>query len=430
VPRPDHDDDLPGGGYGVDLVRTFLRLVRAGVALRAASRVLEELGEDFGVANGVPHWTTGRMWLLRLGHAMLTAPKEKAEDWAWVTDHSVQIGQEKCLVVLGIRLKDLPPPGKCLAHEDMELIALVPRKSWTREEVDEQLEVAAVQTGVPRVIVDDHGVDLSGGVSMFQERHPSTVEIYDAKHKAACLLKHRLEKNPRWQGFQQGIGQTRCAVQQTELACVVPPAPKPKSRFMNLQPMLGWAENVLGLLRCPPAELPSPIRAERLQEKLGWLEEFRADVQEWSEWQQVVNVVVEFVNRQGLYAGAAEQLRGQLPRENVASSTRSLAEELLEFVASQAAKAAPGERLPGSTEVLESCFGRFKALEKQQSRGGFTSLLLAFGSLLMDKSREYVARAMRHSHTPDVRRWCREHLGPTLFSQRKLVFRARATESG
>jgi len=361
---------------------------------------------------------------------MLTAPKAKATDWAWLIDHSVQIGQEKCLAILGIRLQDMPPAGKCLAHEDMELVALVPRKSWTRQEVDEQLEAATAETGVPRVIVNDHGVDLTGGVGMFQQRHPSTVEIYDAKHQAACALKHRLEKDPRWQAFSQRIGQTRCAVQQTELACLVPPAPKPKARFMNLQPMLDWAEKVLAVLRHPNAELPCPVSPERLQEKLGWLEEFRLDVQQWSQWQRLINVMVEFVNRHGVYCGAAEDLRKQLPLNGAGTSLQSLAAELLAFVESQATKARPGERLPGSTEILESCFGRFKELEKQQSRGGFTTLLLAFASLLIQKSKECIDGAMRRSRTPDVRRWCREHLGQTLFSQRKRMFQVCATKSG
>jgi hypothetical protein len=187
----------------------------------------------------VPHWTTGRLWLLRLGHAVLTAAKTKADDWAWLIDHSVQVGQEKCLVILGIRLRDLPPAGQCLTHTDLQLLALVPRKSWTRQEVDDQLEALARQSGVPRVIVDDHGVDLSGGVGFFRERHPQTVEMYDAKHKAACLLKARLEKNPRWQDFQKLLTQTRCAIQQTEMGFLTPPAPKCchfKSRCRVRQP--------------------------------------------------------------------------------------------------------------------------------------------------------------------------------------------------
>jgi hypothetical protein len=406
----------------------FLRLVLQGVSLRGVPRVLTVLSAALGLSLPIPHWTTGRLWLLRLGHAMLTMALEKSDDWAWLVDHSVQIGQEKCLVILGIRLKDLPERGECLQHNDLHLVALVPRKSWMRREVDEELEAASERTGVPRVIVDDHGVDIAGGVSFFQERHPKTVEIYDAKHKAACLLKSRLEKNARWQELQQRIGQTRCAIQQTEMAFLVPPAPKPKARFMNLAPSLQWTENVLAVLRQPPTVVSEQVTPERLEEKLGWLREFEADVAEWAEWQQVVNVTVEFVNRQGVYRGVARELRTKLRPHQEYFSSRCLAQELLAFVAKQARRVRPGERFPGSTEVLESCFGRFKQLEKQQSRGGFTSLVLGFGALLADATTQAVAQAMRQSPTKAILQWCADHLGTTLFARRQQAFAVGATK--
>jgi len=408
----------------------FLRLVLQGVSLRGVPRVLAVLAEAFGWSLSIPHWTTGRLWLLRLGHALLTAALQKAEDWAWLIDHSVQIGQEKCLVIVGIRLQDLPEPGVCLVHTDMHLIALVPRKSWTRQEVDEQLEAASQRTGIPRVIVDDHGVDVAGGVSFFQERHPETVAIYDAKHKAACLLKGRLQKNPRWQEFQQRLAQTRCAIQQTELAFLVPPGPKPKARFMNLEPTLQWAEKVLAVVQEPPAVVRARVRPERLQEKLGWLQEYAADMAEWSEWQQLANLTVELVNRQGVYRGAAKKLWTELLRYQVHASSKLLAKQLVVFVAKQASRMRSDERFPGSTEVLESCFGRFKQLEKQQARGGFTSLVLGFGALLAETTTEAIKKAMQHSRTKEIFTWCQEHLGTTLFGQRKLAFAASATEHG
>lgn len=408
----------------------FVRLVLQGVSLRGVPRVLAVVAEAWGWSLSIPHWTTGRLWLLRLGHALLTMPLEQAEDWAWLIDHSVQIGQEKCLVILGIRLQDLPKRGDCLQHTDMHLIALVPRKSWTREEVDDQLEAASQRTGVPRVIVDDHGVDIAGGVSFFQARHPETAEIYDAKHKAACLLKSRLEKNPRWQAFQQRLAQTRCAMQQTELAFLVPPGAKPKARFMNLEPTLQWAENVLGVLREPPAVVRARVTPERLQEKLGWLAEYAADVQEWSEWQSLAKSTVALVNRQGVYRGAAKALRTELRQHQVHPSSQGLAKDLVTFVAEQARRTRPQERFPGSTEVLESCFGRFKQLEKQQARGGFTSLVLGFGALLAETTSKVIKEAMQHSRTKEIFAWCKEHLGTTLFGQRKLAFAASATKDG
>jgi hypothetical protein len=429
----DLDDDEPvaSHGYGVGMQWLFVRLVlTGGTSLRGAARVLQILADALGWSTPVPHWTTGRLWVLRLGHALLTCPKEVSDDWAWLADHSVQIGQEKCLVILGIRLADLPPPGQCLTHADLEPIAVVPRKSWTREEVDEALQAATKLTGVPRVIVNDYGVDIHGGVTIFQQRHRRTKEMYDAKHKAACVLKGRLQHNPRWQEFQKHVTQTRCAIQQTELAFLVPPGPAPKARFMNLARLLRWARNVLAVVQQPPATVQERVQPERLQEKLGWLQGFASDIAEWFEWQATVDAVVGFINQRGIYRGAVADVRAALPRPLQHDSSVSLAKELVAFVAQQARRTGPGERFPGSTEVLESAFGRFKQLENQQARGGFTSLLAGFGALLAEITIKTLRTAMGHSHTKDVYSWCKEHLGPTVFSQRKLAFAASATKTG
>ena len=418
-------------GYGVNLISLCLRLVlEGGVSLRGVPRVLAVISEAFVLPLEIPDWTTNRLWLMRLGHAELTMPLVKADDWVWLTDHSVQIGDEKCLAIVGIRLCNLPKPGECLSHHDLYLIALVPSESWTRLDVDRVLEAAVERTSVPRAIVTDHGSDLLGGVQLFQERHPETAELYDVKHKAACLLKHRLEKDPQWKEFQTKVGQTRCAVQQTELAFLTPPAPKAKARFMNLEPQLAWAEGVLEVLHAPPTPVQEWASAERMQEKLGWLKDFAASLAEWSEWQQVVNITVAFVNRQGIYRGMGRALRQDLPRTFVHESSRTLAKELMVFVCRQARQAKPGERLPGSTEVLESCFGKMKQLEKQQARGGFTSLLVSFGALLAETTTEAVKAAMQHSRTKEVYAWCKEQLGTTLFAQRKIALAGSATKTG
>lgn len=424
-------DEAPGShGYRLPTICLFLRLVRQGVSLRGGARVLALLAESSGLDLDVPDWTTGRLWLMRLGHAQLTMPLPPADDWAWLADHSVQIGPEKCLAVLGIRLRDLPPPGQCLQHRDLHLVALVPRTSWTRQEVADVLEEATSRTGVPRVIVNDYGGDLHGGVQIFQGRHARTQEVYDIKHKAACLLKQRLEKDTRWAEFQRQVGQTRCAVQQTEVAFLGPPAPKPKARFMNLQPQLAWADGVLDILHEPPAPVLAWVSRARLAAKLGWLEEFAGTVAEWSQWQQVVDTAVAHVNRQGLSRRTAAALRRRLSRPSALASTAALADELAAFVTAQSQQTEPGERFPGSTEVLESSFGRMKALEKQQARGAFTSLLVSFGAMLAELTSPVVEAALHHSRTKDVYQWCHEHLGTTTFAKRKRAFAGGATKTG
>jgi hypothetical protein len=215
---------LPRHHYTLQDVQLFIELVLSGRApLRCAGRVPQIVSQVCGLALGQPDWTSGRMWLLRLGLYKLTCPKTHADDWVWLIDHSVQSGTTKCLVILGVRLGDLPPAGEPLRHEHLEPIEVLPVENSTKEAVCEQLEAAAARTGVPRAILDDHGADLHGGVKLFQQQHPETLEIYDVTHKAARLLKHHQERDPRWTAFGQQVGKARRQIQQTELACLVPP---------------------------------------------------------------------------------------------------------------------------------------------------------------------------------------------------------------
>jgi hypothetical protein len=414
---------VPGHhGYTCGVISLFLGLVGLGVSLRAASRVMDFVARFFHLPFSAPDWTTGRLWMLRFGLAQLDSTKGQADDWVWLVDHSVQIGKEKVLVILGIQSRDLPPPGEPLCPDDMVLIDLVPMKTSTREDVARCLEDAAAGTSVPRAIVDDHGVDLNGGVRIFQENHPDTVEIYDAKHKAACLLKSRLEKEPRWMAFCTAVGKARCAIHQTELGALSPPGPKPKARFMNLKGQLDWAAHILALLASPPESVPSWATRPRLEEKLGWIREFGDDLAEWRQWQAIVDQTVNFVGSQGLHAKTAVTLSRRLRPLLLTESGRQLAAELIRFVREQASQVNPGERLPGSTEVLESCFGKFKTLEKGQAKGGFTSLLLSFGTLFAEATMEQVHKAMAAVPTGKVKEWCAKHLGQTLFSQRKEAY--------
>lgn len=401
----------------------FLRLVLDGCTpLRCAGRVPALVAEVCGLTLGTPHWTTGRMWLLRLGLYKLLRPKEIADDWVWLLDHSVQAGTTKCLLILGLRLSALPPAGQPLRHADLEPIALLPVEKSTQQTVCAQLEAATAQTGVPRVILDDHGADLHGGVTLFQERHPATREIYDATHKAARLLKRRLDRDPRWAEFGRQVGQARRQMQQTPLACLLPPAVGDKARFMNLGPLIRWGEETLRVLDQPPAALLQNVSPERVQASLGWLRAFAAVLHEWSQYLAVIDTTLDFVRTEGLTPESGATLRGMLDALWLDTPARTLALELAAFVRDESAKVPPGERFPGSTEVLESCFGKLKALEQHHSRSGFTSLILSLGALVSQTTADIVATALRTIRTQDVRSWHHTILGPSVQSLRKLAY--------
>jgi len=185
--------------YSVGTIRLFFALVlTVATSLRCASRVLALLGEVWEQPEAVPAWETGRWWVLRVGYYKLTRPKAHAEDWVWIVDHTAQLGPQKCLVILGLRLSALPAPGQCLRHEDVEPLVLEPVVKSSGEIVYQQLEATVKTTGVPREIISDHGGDVKAGVDRFCAAHPATVAIYDIKHKTAAVLQQELDGDPAW----------------------------------------------------------------------------------------------------------------------------------------------------------------------------------------------------------------------------------------
>jgi hypothetical protein len=414
----------------VGVVLWFVSLVlTCGASLRCAASVLEFIGSASGQEGICPDRSTGRLWLLRIGLAALLRPKVIATDWVWMIDHSVQIGQCKCLVILGIRLSEFPK-GRPLCHQDMEPIALVPMTSSTKETVAVHLEEAKDRTGVPRAILDDHGADLRGGVEIFRKKHPETSELYDIKHKAACLLKGRLEGNERWKSFASQLGQTKFALQQTELAFLTPPSQRSKARFMNLSGLVDWGRKTLALVDDPSVLEPMGASVERMRAKLGWLIEFRVELAEWSAFHEVIDGVLDFVRHEGLYPGVGFALTKAMPARP--GGAGKLREELIDFVRGEALKARFGERLPGTTEVLESCFGKLKALEDGQSKSGFTGLVLSLGAMVSTWTEERLGEALERCRVRDVMAWCRKTLGESVQSQRKRAYGqvTGATETG
>lgn len=415
------DPPLGKHGFGVRMICLAVNLARV-VGLRGAHRALKVFFEWLKVEQRIPHPTTIRNWLLRAGVAEMREPLVESEDWVWMADHSNQIGPEKALAVLAIRASKMPPPGKTIKYEDVRVLTVRPGTVWKREDVAAVYVELAQQYGAPRAVLTDGAVELREPVEQLKNRRSDTISLQDLKHKAANLFKALLSKDDHFAEFNALIGRTRSAIQQTELAHLTPPSHKQKARFMNLQATLDWAAVSLWLLDHPQASARRFVTAERLEEKLGWLRSFGGELAVWRECQQVVSRGVTFINEQGLFRGASRQLRATLFADLRHPASRRLAKQLVQFVVAAEREVNRGERLPMSTEILESTFALYKQLERQHSKGGFTSLLAGFAALLTTSTPESIRKAFSTTTLNDVRRWVKENLGATLTTKRRITY--------
>ena len=404
--------------YSLGQIWFFLSFVLfARVSLRGASQAMLYSLTLLPFPLGYPDWTTGRLWLLRLGYYKLTRAKPQADDWVWIVDHTVQVGVEKCLLILGVRLSDLPRMGACLTHEAVEPIALLPVQHSNGDVVYHQLEATIEKTGVPRAIVGDHGPDLQAGVERFGEAHPETSLIYDIKHKTAAVLKRELEQDALWLTFMQGAAQAKSRLQQTDLAAFAPPNQRSKARYLNLAELVNWGCHILAWFDANQPDIP-----EMLSVKLGWILDFRSSLANWQALFAVVTAAESLVRQEGLYQGVQSKLKTQLEGLAHTQQSQRVAAELLNFVSEEESKVRPGERLPGSSEVIESVFGKFKYLEQDQAQSGFTGLVLSVCALVSTTTKEVVQQALEAVPVKKVLTWCKENLGASVQAKRRAIF--------
>ncbi len=399
-------------------------LLSARTGFRSASRVVNAVTEFFDVQWEVPAATTARSWLLRVALYQLLVARTIADDWVWIVDHTVKIGSEKCLVVMGVRVSELPASGVPLQLSNLQLLALRPVSHSDQFVVEQQLEETISKTGVPLAILNDHGSDLKAGIRRFCDKHPESQSLYDIAHKGALLLKHRLEKNVQWKAFCRQVGQTKFKTQQTELAFLVPPSQRSKARFMNLGPLLRWARKTLRILQYPPASVLQFCSKARLDEKFGWLRNFEENVKEWSEYEELIQTAIHEVRCYGYGRQAGYYVALSLLPKVKTHAGRQLKDELIDFVMTESS-GIHVDRLPGSSEVLESAFGKLKSLEGEHQKRGFTSLLLSLGALVGTIDRETIKKALIEVPGKRLETWIDENLHQTNQSKRRIAFAER-----
>jgi len=415
------DPPLAAHGYGARMISLAVNIAKS-VGMRGAERVLRLFFDWLGARQDTPTRTAIRNWLQRLGIAELQQPLGLGEDLVVMVDHSNQIGTEKVMVAFGVKASELPKPGKALTHENVRVLEVKPGSSWKTANMEQEYEAIADRFGTPRAVLVDGAVELREGAKCLKNRRKDTIVLRDFKHYVANVMKSLLGADQRFGEAGGKLGSTRSAIQQTELAHLTPPSPKQKARFMNLAATIRWMTMIVWLLKNPDATARKGIRDERMQEKLGWVASYEGDIEVWQECQGVVSASLTFINEQYLFKGAADGLRNAIGDFLKHDKSKELAKRLLDFVREAEQQLRQGERLPMSTEILESAFGLYKQLERQHSKSGFTSLIACLPALLKPTTPEGVREAFDRVSAKDVKAWVKKHFGSTVTSRRNAAY--------
>lgn len=408
------------------LVVLALRLVlEGGISMRAASRITGLICELTGGHrfDGLSHATV-QNHLLRIGLDQLNHGGETSSDRVWIMDHMIAAGSLKCLIVLEVDAQEFAKLDRPLKHQDVKVPALIPTEVSNGTVVRDQLKELAQQRGAPLAILTDAGSDLKKGVELFQQEYPETIGAYDIVHLSCRLIWKRMSKDDRFSKYRQACCNSANKLRQSPLAHLKPPKPKTKARYMNLAPEIRWGQRALWLLDRVRVGAFNDRQKQRLpvevvEAQLGWLEEYRENLEVWAELCEIGQASCSVVRRYGYSSVTLKELKAKLG-EGKTPVAQELIGELVPAVQRQCAlcEGHPG-RLPGSSEVIESLIGKGKRLlGTSQNNNSLTGQILSIAASTVQLTMDKVSEALLRCRISDLQQWVKAKIKPGIHVAR------------
>jgi len=368
----------------------------------------------------MPSHTTVRRWTNRVGLFHLIREKDKADDWCYIVDNSVRIENRKLCLVIGLRLSKLKKEGY-LAFEDVEILEIGLINGKATQAVQKFLELAITKTGIPLQICSDQGPDVVPAIKLIMSKYSSIKHIPDTIHATSNILKRMLVKNTKWEEFAKKVSEVKNKLKQSKYSALCPPQIRGKSRFLNCGVVIDWALKVISLIENQDIDAEIAI-------KLGWLLDYKNDIIEIDQMIKMVQLVNELVRFQRITSTTWLTAEMLLKDEVITKKGEKLQKEILEFLKKLSSMA--GESyLIGSSEIIESAFGKLKSLDRECGNSGFTSSVLGLGACFGKLDYKVVKQAMESVSDKTVMEWKLEKIGETHQNKRRRLLKSKKTEN-
>lgn len=360
---------------------------------------------------------------------------QKSNDWIGMIDLSIQIGAKKCLLILGVQASTLLK-AKALTFEDVHVLHLELLEKTSGPIICEVLKKSEEKVGQYRQFCHDQGSDIVSATRLYaqtaQETEGRKIPVmHDIAHKIANLLAVEAEELG-WTEFASKAAQMKQKLQLTKWAAFCPPSQRSKARYMNLDELTDWANKILVHLRKmenehrqkieqhPEKAKKSEADLKELLEQFGWVRFSEPMIKEISEILLIGRIVRQKIRTEHLHNKTAEELEQVLQNLDVGERADQFGGSLLDFVAEQTKDL---ERTAlGSTEIIESSFGKMKQLMDEDTKDGFTPFVLSLAACMGKLDLETIQAALRTCHKKQVKAWAVANVGETIYSQRRWLF--------
>jgi hypothetical protein len=355
-----------------------------------------------------PTHTTLLNWIHKIGYYELTKKKETANDWVIILDESVQLGQDRVLVVFGIREENINFTGP-LQYHNLVPLREISKKKWTGEIIRDTLLDLKEELGAIKYAVGDYAGQLKKALRLAEIPY-----VHDLTHKIALFLEKKYKRSPEYVELIKKMSDMRNKYSQTNIAYIIPPKQRTKSRYQNIKIISDWCMKSLKYLDT------SKEANDEIYEKLEWLTEYRSLIYELSELNQIINNIERLLKHNGFSCEIKQKCFNELEllKSNIGTDFKSY---LVEYFLETELMLPDNKKILITSDIIESAFGKYKNYLSQNAMAGVTNLILCISAFTATLSKANIKEALENTTINDVKKWTREFVGKTLLQKRKEI---------
>ncbi len=422
-----HTPDKPAFcSYSLITIKKSILLVTSALnSLRGAVNSIKIFSDSF--SGKIPAHTSIQNWILQYGVYELLKPVEKRDDWIYILDHTIEFGDKKCLLILGITQECFMRNDCAIKHEDMEVLRIEITSRTSAIQIFKTLKGVARKSGVPKQIISDYGADIKKAVKLFCNKYKRATFSYDITHKCALLLKHDFLYDEKWTDFIKQCSQTKRKILNSELGFLSPPNAKDKSRWLNLDTYGKWANNIISYRDKFSKNKSLSKKRNKFIEKFDtyflWLNDYKYELEEWSHFFSVLNMARCEVKENGLDQNTVVKFQKRVNNlKDPSSRVRKLISDLRRFFKEETLNIPLNEKWLGTSDIIESIFGKYKNFSSRSTMRGIGKIILTIPVFTSKITTEKVKMAMETISIKKMKAWIHQNIGPSFFSKRRQAF--------
>ncbi len=162
---------------------------------------------------------------------------------------------------------------------------------------------------------------------------------------------------------------------------------------------------------------------QRFDEYFGGISEFKEIMPDLAELTDVIRVAETEIKNKGLNNQSAAVFKEQSEKMNLSSElSKELVQGIIQHLETEGGNIPEGQTRPGTSDIIESVFGKYKLFASKVKLQGISKLILTIPAFTADMSQERIKEAFETVRSIDVRQWLDDNLGMSILAKRKQAF--------